>query len=164
MKYGLDQINGTSTYKRKLGIHNKIFRLIKPVFMELSSDTLLAKCLHGKTQNANESLNGVIWKKCPKDVYVSKSTLVMSVDSAVINFNEGVSRILDVLDDYGLPKGDFTSVFCRNKDICRIKECDRKASVKGKASRKRSRAVRKGFADKTSEKEGPLYGAGICEN
>jgi len=109
-------------------------------------------------------LNGVIWKKCPKDVYVKKSTLIMSVDSAIIDFNEGISRILDVLDDYGLAKGDFSSAFCRKKDIHRIKECDRKASEKGKASRKRRRAIRKGFGDKTSEKEGPLYGAGICEN
>lgn len=76
-KYQADLINGTNTYKRKFSIHNKIFQVIKPVFMELSSDTLLAKGLHGKTQNANESLNGVIWKKCPKDVYVKNSTLII---------------------------------------------------------------------------------------
>ena len=51
---------GTSTYKNKLGIHIKLRDLIKPVFMNLSSEELLTKCLHGKTQNNNESLNGVM--------------------------------------------------------------------------------------------------------
>ena len=49
-------------------------------------------------------------------------------------------------------------------DISRITECNRKASVKGKSNRKRLRAVRKGFTDKSKEKEGLVYGAGICDN
>ena len=36
--------------------------------MELSDDDLLKKCLHGKTHITNESINGVIWKKCPKGI------------------------------------------------------------------------------------------------
>ena len=59
-KYEVDKVNGTDLYKEDAGIHNKIFKLIKPVFMELSDDELLKKCIHGKTQNTNESLNGVI--------------------------------------------------------------------------------------------------------
>ena len=42
-KYQADIINNTNTYKYKTGIHNKIFRLVKPVFMELSDDELLKK-------------------------------------------------------------------------------------------------------------------------
>ena len=42
-KYQADIINNTKTYKYKTGIHNKIFRLVKPVFMELSDDELLKK-------------------------------------------------------------------------------------------------------------------------
>lgn len=83
--------------------------------MELCHDELLKKCLHGKTQNANESINGVIWKKCPKDIFVSKPTLIMGVDSAVINFNAGVSRILDVFTDYGLDQGSYAASFCQKK-------------------------------------------------
>ena len=105
-KYQADKYNNTSLYKQKPGIHRKVFQKIKPVFMELSKDDLLKKCLHGKTQNSNESINGVIWKKCPKDVFVSKPTLVMGVDSVVINFNAGLSRVLDVVEDYGLRKGE----------------------------------------------------------
>ena len=56
--------------------------------MSLSNDELLAKCLHGKTQN-NESINN-IWKGCPKDIYVGQS-LSMCVASACIGFNDGAS-------------------------------------------------------------------------
>ena len=72
---------------------------IKPVFMDLSDDNLLTKCLHGQTQNNNESLNGVIWKRCPKDVFVGRSTLEMGVASAVISFNDGQSGILKVMEN-----------------------------------------------------------------
>ena len=54
--YQADQINGTSTYRSKAGIHKNIFFKVKPVFMELSDNSLLEKYLHGKTQNNNESL------------------------------------------------------------------------------------------------------------
>lgn len=116
-KYQADIINGTKTYKRKPGIHRKLFQKIKPVFMDLCSESLLKKCLHGKTQNANESLNGVIWKKCPKDFFVGKSTWVMSVDAAIINFNAGLSRVLHVLEDYGVPKCDYATVYCNNRHL-----------------------------------------------
>ena len=68
----------------------------------------------------------------------------MDVDSAVINFNAGLSRVLYVVKDYGLRKGEFATMFCRKKDDSRIKECNRKASDKGKSSRKRLRAISKG--------------------
>ena len=69
------------------------------LFMDLSDDNLFKKCLHGQTQNNNESLNGVIWKRCPKDVFVGRSTLEMGVASAVISFNDGQSGILKVMEN-----------------------------------------------------------------
>ena len=41
---------------------------MKPIFTDLSNDVLLQKCLHGTTQNNNEALHGLIWKKVPKDI------------------------------------------------------------------------------------------------
>ena len=34
------------------------------------------------------ALNGVIWKRFPKDVFVGRSTLEMGVTSAVKSFND----------------------------------------------------------------------------
>ena len=87
----------------------------------------------------------------------------MGVDSEVIGFNFGASRLLDVLKEYGLQHVLYTKIFCRKKDISIIKESCRKESDKGKASRKRLRAVRKGFGDKEKEREGVVYGPGICD-
>ena len=43
----------------------------------------MQKCLHEKTQNNNESRNGLIWKRCPKDVFLGRVTLELGVFSAV---------------------------------------------------------------------------------
>ena len=65
-----------------------IHQLIKPIFTDLSNGGLLLKCLHGKTQNANDSNNNIIWTKCPKNIYVQRNVLEIGVASAVIYFND----------------------------------------------------------------------------
>ena len=46
------------------------------VFKALSDDSLLKKCLHGGTQNSNESFHHLIWDRsfpCPKTVFVGRN-------------------------------------------------------------------------------------------
>ena len=43
-----------------------------------------------------EALNGVIWSKVPKATFVSKDTIIMGVNSAVIHYNDGRKGLLDV--------------------------------------------------------------------
>ncbi|GFT56013.1 uncharacterized protein TNCV_3116991 [Trichonephila clavipes] len=50
---------------------------------------LLKKCLHGRTQNPNESFNKCIWERIPKTVFVGIETLKFGVMDAVICFNDG---------------------------------------------------------------------------
>ena len=65
-------------YQEKKGMPMVIHQLIKPIFTDLSNETLLSKkCLHGKTQNANESINNIIWTKCSKNIYVLRNILQM---------------------------------------------------------------------------------------
>ena len=78
-KYQADKLNNTNTYKEKPGIPAIIREIIRPVFISLSDDKLLSKCLQGKTQNNNESLKGLIWKLCPKDVFVGRTILELGV-------------------------------------------------------------------------------------
>jgi len=47
-----------------------------PNYKDLQSDELLSKCLHGSTQNANESLHDVIWTCVLKQTFVSKKKLL----------------------------------------------------------------------------------------
>ena len=46
-----------ATYKHTLGLPAAIVSLLEPIYDDLSNANLLAKCLHGKTQNPNECLN-----------------------------------------------------------------------------------------------------------
>ena len=46
-KFQADKVNNTNLYKYKPGLPAIIRDTIKPVFMDLSNDNLLKKCLHG---------------------------------------------------------------------------------------------------------------------
>ena len=59
-RYKQDQANHTSNYVPGPGLPDDIIKMVKPIFVRLSSDEVLSKCLHGKTQNQNESINGMI--------------------------------------------------------------------------------------------------------
>ena len=113
----------------------------------------MKKCLHGQTQNENESLNSVIWKKSPKTVFVSKKVLEIAVCSAVIEFNDGCCGIVKVLNDLGLSNGYFTNKFVLEADKQRVQSMRKKSSEKGKIRRKKLRSMRKGFLDKEKEHE-----------
>ena len=96
---------------------------------------------------------------------VSSSVLLVlhGVAPAVISFNDGACGILYIMKEYGLEVGKYCSDFCVPRDTKRIKEMDRKSSDHTKKSRKRKMAVRKGFGDKETVKEGLTYGPGMCE-
>ena len=55
-KFQKDKLTGKFTYKKSINLPMWIHELVKPIFKDLSSDDLLSRCLHGKTQNANEAL------------------------------------------------------------------------------------------------------------
>ncbi|GFT27716.1 uncharacterized protein TNCV_3570851 [Trichonephila clavipes] len=46
----------------------QVVEKIMPVYQRLASDTILERCVAGKTQNSNESLHSCIWRKCTKEV------------------------------------------------------------------------------------------------
>ena len=59
-KYNADKINKTTTYKSGPGLPMDVIMKVRYIFEELSKDSELKKCWHGKTQNANESFNRMI--------------------------------------------------------------------------------------------------------
>ena len=62
---------------------------LKTVYSGLSEDALLTSYLDGKTQNQNESLNGMIWAQVPKEVFVGAYVLHLGVFNAVSHFSIG---------------------------------------------------------------------------
>ena len=135
-KWQNDQINRTQTFKKKINLPNATKTVIEPIFRDLSSDELLMKCLHGQTQNCNESFNGVLWSKCPKQVFVGKDTLEIAVCSAVITYNEGFSQLQSVYTCFGLSSGFWLQTgFVKKDEHCR-KQMEEKSSERGKKRRK----------------------------
>ena len=115
-------------------------------------DSLLEKCLHGKTQNVNEALNDLIWKRCPKDAFVSKNVIEIGVSSAVIHFNDGCTGIIPVLEKLGLTFGNMLLSSYKKRDLNRIKSMEVKTSTPVKRRRKKLRADRKRYSDEAKEK------------
>ena len=126
----------------------------------MRDESLLSKCLRGKTQNVNEGLNGVIWTKCPKRVYVNRKTLEICVSSAVLEFNEGKNGIEYVTMKVGLNIGELQSIAYCKIDSTRKRQMVRKLSTPCKQRRKDIRSIRKRWGGKNKGKGGKTYEAG----
>ena len=152
-KWKFDQLKGTKTYKPHVNIPKWIYNIIKPIFVDLSDETLLRKCLHGLTQNVNEALNQIIWTKIPKSIFVGKHLLEMGVHSAIIEYNDGATCVGKVLKLLGVEAGYFYEKATIKRNTKRIINSRRKSSEKGIARRKSLRTIKKGFLDKEKEQE-----------
>ena len=75
-------------YKHASCLPKAVMNAMKPVFKDLASSStqLLEKRLEGYTQNANECLNGLIWKYCPKVGNHGLRTVNIRVALAVSTF------------------------------------------------------------------------------
>ena len=148
------------SYKHKNGIPKCIVDLIKPIFDDLSKPELLEKCTHGLTQNVNECLNGIIWKRCPKTTYVEQQTVALAAYLAVLKFNDGDVSFIKIFQDMDITPGFFTSKGAQECDTSRIKLSAKKTTEKVKQRRKTLRHLRKGYIDIAEANEGPAYEAG----
>ena len=91
---------------------------------------------------------------------VGRATLEIGVASAVLNFNDGSSRVLNVLNSLKIEPGKFTTEFCGKRDSERVTKMDLKSSDQTKLQRKQLQAQRKEFIDAVEQEEGLVYGAG----
>lgn len=89
---------------------------MKPIFQQLSKPELLQKCLHGKTQNANESFNNVVWERASKNVLLGLQTLQIATMNAVLTFNDGSIARADIFRLFGISPGCFTVQWLRDAD------------------------------------------------
>ncbi len=55
------------------GVNPVCMEAIKDIFDDLTKPELLTRCLGSRNQNANENLNSLIWKFCPKAVFAGKT-------------------------------------------------------------------------------------------
>ena len=110
--------------------------------------------MHHKTQNVNESLNGLIWNRCPKSVYCSNKIIKIGVCSAIIAFKDGFYGLEKVFHELHFLPGYFFGSGALKSYNKRVVNSSRKASDATKKARKHLRAVRKGYLHMAAEKEG----------
>ncbi|GFU84186.1 uncharacterized protein TNCV_3277971 [Trichonephila clavipes] len=123
-KYQKAKQEGKLYKHRTAGLPNSILNTVKTTYMDLCDQSLLEKCLHGKTQNANESFTGVLWSIIPKETFVELLTLQFGAFLAVLQFNDGSKGILSVLE-YLHPNGLFHSEGFSKVDDERIVDSER---------------------------------------
>lgn len=151
---------GQGKYVHKGGLPDDVLNKVKTVYSDLCSDELLMKCLHGKTQNANECFNGLIWQQAPKEVYVSLPTVMFALHDAVAHFNNGSVSTLDILRQAGIEPGYYTTKACIARDHQRMQNAKRKSADGTKQARKKRRAATRRKGDYNASAEGPSYESG----
>ena len=147
-------------YKHTSSLPKAVMDQIRPIFKDLSKTELLSKCLEGYTQNANESLNGLIWKLCPKVGNHGLVTVDISVGLAVSMFNCGASAFGQVLAQMGLCVGKFSLDFLESKDFARIQNLQRQAKQAAHKERRARRRKRLQQDEEQEEVEGFSYMTG----
>lgn len=143
-----------STYEHKPPMDEDVFKAIKPIYKELSSDELLSRCLGGYTQNQNESFNAVVWSIAPKTVSSGKTVLDIATDIAAITFNEGLSGLYSIYDALGITVGRTLFDYCMESDANRIKAAEHSISEIEKTARRSLTSARKELEDKNTTLEG----------
>ncbi|GBN32179.1 hypothetical protein AVEN_50766-1 [Araneus ventricosus] len=85
------------------GLPNSAMKVIKATYLELCDKNLLKKCLHGMTQNNNESFNNVLLTILPKETFIQQKTLFLGSYIAVLLFNSGYLGLLPVFNYLKIP-------------------------------------------------------------
>ena len=125
-----------SDYKPSINLDIWIHNLLLPVFVLLSDEELLRKCLHGEIQNSNEAFNNIIWNKCPKNVYLGRSVEI-GANSAVLDFNDVSFGVSSVFKYFGISNGYCFDQLSVNRDKECIVKSAKMTNEKGKIRRKK---------------------------
>ncbi|GFW87589.1 uncharacterized protein TNCV_4485541 [Trichonephila clavipes] len=109
------------SYKHKNSLPVAVVEAMNSIFRDISHPDVLKKCLHGKTQNPNESFHNVIWSRVPKATFVQIETLSLGVYDAVCSFNDGNISKLKMLQKLGVEPGEYSVSAMKFLDIYREK-------------------------------------------
>lgn len=145
-----------STYQHGTTLSEDILKLIKPIYRDLARPELLKKCLHGLTQNPNESFNNIVWTKISKNVFVTIRTLSVGVYDDVLSFNDGYYSKLTILKKLNLKFSEQLVKSLHALDSIRVRKAEYALKELIKEKRKKKRQVKR----KLQPDEEPDYGPG----
>ncbi|GFV26839.1 uncharacterized protein TNCV_3455101 [Trichonephila clavipes] len=135
--YQRAQSAGKVFYDKNAGLPKSIINKIKPTYLQLCDQNLLRKCLHGKTQNANEAFKRCLWNVVPKEIFVELQTFSLGSYIAVITFNKGFKGLLSVLEALDIKIGSYTLRGYAAIDQTRIEDSKRHSLPSAKVTKKK---------------------------
>ena len=160
-----DIATGLDIYKHHNPLAQRLLNVIELLFGEddLGSEALLRRCVDGYTQNVKESLNGLIWKYCPKESFAGRETLETAVALAVCHFNDGAFSRERILSRLGVTSSPLLAVSEARANSQRVRSAEYKCTKKAKYARKQLRRKRKGIEEKKQQEEGSTYAPGAFD-
>ncbi|GFV76304.1 uncharacterized protein TNCV_4524671 [Trichonephila clavipes] len=142
-KYKQALCDGKVYVDKTAGLSNSVVKAIKPTYLALCDQELLKKCLHGKTQNNNESFNNVLWSVLPKEIFVHKKTLFLGSYMAIILYNSVYLGLLPVFNYLGIGIDPTSLKNCMGIYTERIQKSKRYIHYPQQNSRKKQKAKKK---------------------
>ena len=156
-QYYKDKQDNTNYYKSKGDFPINVRRAILLIYQSLCKSDIMEKCLHGKTQNANESFNGMIWNCVLKATHVGLDFISVGVYDSIAHFNIGEKAALDIIEQPKIAPGYCMTKCCRSVNKRRKRSSIYRMSEPQKKGRKVLRHSRKKQQDKNNETEGTSY-------
>jgi len=102
-------------HKHKSALPQDIYKVLTPIYEELSRDDLLKRCISSYTQNNNENFNSIVWSLAPKSVSsdADKVILDIAVTIATCVYNDGLTSIMKIMELLGITIGSNCYNFCQ---------------------------------------------------
>ena len=163
-QYQKDQANNTNTYNTNKCLPPVFRSQLKPIFTRLSDKTLLERCLKGLTQNANEAINSILWSKCPKRVFCSKTKLQSCAALTILEWNSGAAGSSKILTNIGVQSGVNTNIGDRLRNRYRIHQAAHKCKSKYRKRRQVLRQTRKQKKVDTASYQSGAFGTSKYPN
>ena len=161
-KYRVAEATGKE-YTHPPPFHPDVQKYTLPIYQDLSRMDLLERCLGGLTQNANESLNALIWRFTPEHLNSGSKIVETAAYLAGCIFNDGHASIIKLMFGLQLVIGRESVAFAEECDALRFARQERNTL----ASTEEARTARKNKLlqqnEYFEESEGLLYGGGISD-
>ena len=91
--------------------------------------------MHGKTQNANESFNGTIWERIPKNTFVTLPNLEFGVYDGVAHCNIRMKASVLIYEKLNFVSVAYMLKGFKKRNLKRVNLVNQRASRKNKLKR-----------------------------
>ena len=130
---------------------------LTPLFDRLSEKKLLKRCLPGLSQNANESVNSLVWNRCPKHRNRGMKSVETAAASAILQFNVGATSRHGIMKAMEISGGFHTKKGSGRKNAKRIKQANARVQQKFKDARQKIRQAKLVEEARLKTQEGVTY-------